>query len=308
MALSSAISSAGALLSSMGNWDGRERRIVGMPTAASRARARQKTIRIGLQALPPRRRPVQPGVARLEFLVESDTPVMPGIAVIIPCLNETELLPATLESLHLAFDAAGATAQIIVADGGSEDNSMDIAKAEGCQLVNSEQKQRAHQLNLGAGAGDARTELLWFVHADTRVPIEAVKQLRGVMKNPHVLGGGFCRRFDSASLTLQFGSLLADFRGRLCNIFYGDQAMFVRRSAFEQLGGFDESLDVAEDLDFSLRLRELGKVATLRPPVIGSARRFEKLGPREQLRKDRDFVKAWMAERGWSKWWRGRRS
>lgn len=231
---------------------------------------------------------------------------MPGIVAIIPCLNEAELLPATLKALRSSFATAGEDPQIIAVDGGSDDESVEIAKAAGCQVVISERQQRAHQLNLGAGTIETEADVLWFVHADTRVPTAAVKKLRAAMNHPAVLGGGFCRRFDSDSLSLRVGSLIADFRGRLCHFFYGDQAMFVRRSAFDEMQGFDESLNVAEDLDFSLRMRERGKVVALRPPVIGSARRFEKLGPREQMRRDRNFVKAWMAERGWRDWRRGK--
>lgn len=231
---------------------------------------------------------------------------MPGIVAIIPCLNEAELLPATLKALRTSFATAGEDPQIIVVDGGSDDESVEIAKAAGCQVVVSEHQQRAHQLNLGVGTIETEVDVLWFVHADTRVPNAAVKKLRTAMKNPTVLGGGFCRRFDSDSPSLGAGSFIADLRGYFWNFFYGDQAMFVRRSAFDEMQGFDESLDIAEDLDFSLRLRELGKVMALRPPVIGSARRFEKLGPREQMRRDRSFVKAWMAERGWRDWRRGK--
>lgn len=232
---------------------------------------------------------------------------MPGIAVIIPCLNEAELLPATLNALRSSFVIAGEDPQLIVVDGGSEDQSIEIASAAGCEVVDSERQQRAHQLNLGVKAIHPQADLLWFVHADTLVPPDAVKKLRTAMAKPSVLGGGFCRRFDSDSISLRVGSFVADLRGYFWNFYYGDQAMFVRRSAFEQLDGFDESLDKAEDLDFSLRLRELGKVATVRTPVVGSARRFEKLGAREQMRRDRDYVKAWMADRGWRDWRRGKR-
>ena len=227
---------------------------------------------------------------------------MPGIVVIVPCLNEAELLPATLEALRTAFDTANADARIILVDGGSDDNSVEIAKSQGCHVIDSDRRQRAHQLNLGARASGADHDVLWFVHADTRVPSGSVMQLRRSMDDQRILGGGFCRRFDSNSLTLFLGSLVADLRGSFWNYFYGDQAMFVRKSAFEKLGGFDESLDIAEDLDLSLRLRQSGKVVALRPPVIGSARRFEAQGAWRQMSRDRAYVKAWMADRGWHDW------
>lgn len=225
---------------------------------------------------------------------------MSRIAAIIPCLNEAQHLPGTLEALQTAFAAADMPAEVIVVDGGSSDASVDLANSRACRVILSDRKQRAHQLNLGARSTDA--EILWFVHADTRVPIAAVHNLRLAMRVPAVVGGGFCRRFDSDSLYLRWASRMAELRGRWWQYFYGDQAMFVRRSAYDQLGGFDESLDIAEDLDFSLRLRAIGKIATLTPPVIGSARRFEALGPRLQVRNDRRFVKHWMHVRGLRDW------
>ncbi len=231
---------------------------------------------------------------------------MPGIAVIIPCLNEAEHLPATLEALVGAQQVVtDDSVEMIVVDGGSADDSVTIAKSFGCRVIVSERQQRAHQLNLGVGATDA--EVLWFVHADTRIQPASLSVLASAMENPGIQGGGFCRRFAPSSIYLGWSSFVADQRGRISRYFYGDQAMFVRRSAFEALGGFNETLDVAEDLDFSLRLRELGKVITLPGPVIGSARRFVRLGAREQIRRDRRFVKAWMKEQGWSNWRTGRR-
>jgi len=227
---------------------------------------------------------------------------MSGIAVIIPCLNEAEQLPTTLSAVMKAREslAANCSVDVLVVDGGSNDNSVEISKNFGCRVITGDRQQRAHQLNLGAAATDA--ELLWFVHADTKIPTPSFTALARAMEDPTVLGGGFCRRFAPSSPYLSWTSFVADLRGRFWRYFYGDQAMFVRRSAFDALGGFDESLELAEDLDLSLRLRELGKIVTLRGPVIGSARRFDKLGAREQIHRDRQFVKTWMRERGWHNW------
>lgn len=231
---------------------------------------------------------------------------MSGIAVIIPCLNEAEHLPATLQALVEARESfANGSLEIIVVDGGSDDNSVAVAKEFDCRVIVSDRQQRAHQLNLGANATDA--DVLWCVHADTRVPPLSLSTLATAMENPEIQGGGFCRRFEPSSLYLNWSSFVADLRGRYWHYFYGDQAMFVRRSGFDALGGFDETLDVAEDLDFSLRLRQLGKIMALPGPVIASARRFDQRGPRQQIQRDRRYVKAWMKERGWSHWRRDKR-
>jgi len=245
------------------------------------------------------------GIARRCFVDEYGA--MPSIVVIIPCLNEAEQLPTTLKSLEKAREEFSEhSVEIIVVDGGSHDGSTAIAEEYSCRVIESDRQQRAHQLNLGVDATDS--EVLWFVHADTRIPPSSLAILTSAMENPEILGGGFCRRFSPSSLYLRWSSLVADLRGRFFHYFYGDQAMFVRRSAFDALGGFDEGLDIAEDLDFSLRLREMGKIITLPGPVIGSARRFAQLGARTQIRQDRQFVKAWMKDRGWSNWRRSRKA
>lgn len=247
-------------------------------------------------------------LASASFIADSGGAFMPGIAVIIPCLNEVQHLPATLKALSAASDAAIPPLEVIVVDGGSEDGSVAVAECHPCKVIVSQRRQRAHQLNLGAHAAlENGADVLWFVHADTSVPASAAAVVRAAMADHRVLGGGFCRRFDSSSVYLRWTSWVADLRGQLWRIFYGDQAMFVRGSAFETLNGFDEALDIAEDLDFSLRLRELGKIVALKPAVISSARRFEKLGPRKQIRLDRACVENLMRKGGWRYWRRGQR-
>ena len=194
------------------------------------------------------------------------------ISVIIPTLNEAESLPATLCRVH----ANSSGHEVLVVDGGSADETVNLAKAAGARVVNSPQPQRAAQMNLGAqhAGGDA----FLFLHADTWVNPGALEQIESALRNPAVAGGAFTRRFRSESAVLRLTCLLGEFRGLWLGWFLGDQGIFVRRSAFEQLGGFRD-LDLFEDLDFSRRLGRIGKVVTLRPSVVSSARRFARRGP-----------------------------
>jgi len=189
------------------------------------------------------------------------------ISVIIPVFNEATELPATLAALR----AQEALLEVILVDAGSTDSTAIIASEAGANIVFSPQRQRAAQMNLGAAA--ARGDALLFLHADTRLAPGALRTMEAAFQQKDVAGGGFARRFDSPSLILRATCALAEARTRICGWFFGDQAIFARRTVFTALGGFSE-WDVFEDLDFSRRLARVGRVVTLRPPVVSSARRF----------------------------------
>ena len=196
------------------------------------------------------------------------------ISIIIPALNEASTLIETLAAVRAA---AGSKAfEIIVADGGSTDETLELASARGCLCLRSLRAQRAAQVNLGAA--QARGEILLILHADTLLPPGALAGVASACGQTDVVGGGFARRYASRSRWLGLTCRLADMRNRWIGWHLGDQAMFVRRTVFAQLGGFRE-MDIFEDVDFSRRLRHVGSVVTLHPPVISSARRFIKQGP-----------------------------
>lgn len=194
------------------------------------------------------------------------------ISVIIPVFNESCCLPATLD----AIKQNESTHEIIVVDAGSSDGTIEVAVEHGANVVLSGVKQRASQMNRGAQS--ARGGVLLFLHADTRLPQNALTKIESVIVKRNVVGGAFARRYDSPSWFLRVTCALAGIRTRLSGWFLGDQAIFVRREVFESLGGF-RNFDLFEDLDFSRRIRREGRVATLRPPVISSARRFSLYGP-----------------------------
>lgn len=208
-------------------------------------------------------------------------PVMqPWLSVVIPAVNEARALPATLAPARFV----GCSCELIVVDGGSSDDTVAVARALGAKVFPGPQ-HRARQMNLGAR--EATGAILLFLHADTILPIGALPILRAAMADAAIVGGGFARRYDSPSLVLRTTCGLAQWRNRLLGWHLGDQAMFVRREIFEQLGGFLE-VDRFEDLDFSRRLKRRGRLATLRPAVVSSARRFARSGA--ALTTARDFL------------------
>lgn len=205
------------------------------------------------------------------------------ISVIIPTHNEAAYLPLTLK----AVAANGLQCEVIVADACSADATGELAAAGGAGVVESLLRNRGAQMNLGARS--ARGDALIFLHADTLLPPTALARIEAALENSAIIGGGFARRYDSNSLFLRTSCLLAEARSRLSGWFLGDQAIFVRREVFESLNGFPE-LALFEDLDFSRRMRRAGRVVTLRPPVVSSARRFTVRGPLRTTLSDFQFT------------------
>lgn len=201
------------------------------------------------------------------------------ISVIIPALDEADSLGQTIAAARSEKIAN----EILVVDAGSSDETIAIATAAGARVLPSQQRQRAHQLNLGAR--HARGQLLLFLHADTILPRNALELIEGALRDRRVAGGAFARRYASESRILRLTCFLARCRNQLIGWHLGDQAMFVRRATFFQLGGFLE-VDRFEDLDFSRRLRKIGRTVTLLPPVISSSRRFDRDGPARRTLQD----------------------
>ena len=187
------------------------------------------------------------------------------ISVIIPTLNESKTLASTLEHL-LPLGPE----EVLIADGGSTDGTLEIASRYPVQVVKS---GRGRGLQMNAGAGEARGEVLLFLHADSRVSAAGLAALRRALESGPWLGGAFHLKIDSPRTCLQWISRLANLRSRWLHLVYGDQAMFVRARVFEELGGF-ASLPICEDLEFYRRLKRRGPVLLLREETLTSPRRW----------------------------------
>jgi len=193
------------------------------------------------------------------------------ISVIIPTLNEAELLPATLHRLQ----ANRAPNEILVADGGSRDETTGLADKAGARVIHSPRRGRAAQMNLATTA--ARGEVFLFLHADTWLGPDALNQIAEALARPGIVGGGFARRFRSSSLFLRLSCAVGAWRSGCLGWFFGDQGIFVRRAVFKQVGGFRD-WPLFEDLDFSRRIAQVGQITMLRSNVVSSARRFAARG------------------------------
>lgn len=194
----------------------------------------------------------------------------PALSIVVPMLNEHASIAATLSALR----AGAPDAEIVVVDGGSDDDSKSIARVL-CDLLLEAPRGRANQLN--AGAARASGEVLAFVHADTIVPRSFAADIASAMRNPAVAGGRFDLKLDDPALPYQIIGWLISVRSRLSRTGTGDQAIFVRRQVFQRLGGFP-NLEICEDLDFARRLKRAGAVICLRSRVVTSARRWQRAG------------------------------
>lgn len=186
------------------------------------------------------------------------------ISVVIPALDEASRLPRLLAAL-------GGVGEVVVADGGSGDGTAELARASGAIVV---QAPRGRGRQLAAGALAATRPVLWFLHADVVPPPEAAPRLIGSLRDAAIVGGAFTiHTVHDGGVDYGLALRIADLRSRTTRLPYGDQGLFVRRTAYDAAGGFAE-VALMEDLDLSLRLRRVGRLVTVPVDLAVSGRRF----------------------------------
>ncbi|MCA1577109.1 MAG: TIGR04283 family arsenosugar biosynthesis glycosyltransferase [Acidobacteria bacterium] len=189
-----------------------------------------------------------------------------AISIIVPTLNEENSITQTLSALA----RLDGSVEVVVVDGGSDDETGQLVRACGVRLIESE---RGRGAQMHAGALATRGSVFWFLHADTSPPADAIKHILESLRDPRVVGGNFNVSFDSNRFSALYLTWLYR-RLRSVGLCYGDSAIFVTREAYERTGGF-KSLPIFEDLDFLRRLKRRGKFVHLSSTVITSGRRFE---------------------------------
>lgn len=191
------------------------------------------------------------------------------LSIIIPARDEADNLKKLLP--HLS--AMSQTIEIIVCDGGSDDDTIAIARSLGARVVC--EKGRGVQMN--AGAQIAGGAVLWFLHADSLPHPRSAAAIFRALQNPRVVGGNFRVRFDGDTLASRVFENIARVQRRF-GIYYGDSGTWLRREVFEELGGYRE-WPLFEDYDLARRLEEYcraGERRTIRlwPAIRVSSRRF----------------------------------
>lgn len=191
------------------------------------------------------------------------------ISIVIPVLNEAEHLSAKLLALQVLRDRC----QLIVVDGGSDDSSATLAEPLVDKLILSS-RGRARQMNAGAAQADA--EILLFLHADTRLPEQAIHWIIQALAQGYQWGR-FDVAFDSPKPVFKLIAFMMNQRSRLTGIATGDQTLFMTRAGFTAVGGFPE-IALMEDIAISRQLKKIGKPACIKDKVITAARRWQQHG------------------------------
>jgi rSAM/selenodomain-associated transferase 2 len=199
---------------------------------------------------------------------------MERISIIIPVLNEVKNIRVAIDSIFPSENT-----EVIVVDGGSSDGTIEVVKELGIMLLYST-AGRAAQMNLGAQ--NATSDILVFLHADTRLPLGYDDLIRTALGNicrsdRLPIAGAFALEIDDRSRHFRWVEWGVKYRSRFLKMPYGDQGIFLRAKVFDEVGGFPD-LPIMEDFELMRRLQKLGSVAIIEQPVITSARRWLQQG------------------------------
>lgn len=200
-------------------------------------------------------------------------------SIIIPVLHEAAGINPVIE--HLRTLQGESSREIIVVDGSTARDTLNAIKDKNVISITAN-KGRAMQMN--AGVSVAKGEILIFLHADTKLPSNALVRISEILRNRKYVGGAFDLKIDSATMFLRFMSFTANIRSRFTRIPYGDQVIFMRKEYFQKIGGFKE-IPLMEDVELMRRVRKVGgTIYILKEKVITSARKWEKEG----------FIRTWL--------------
>lgn len=193
------------------------------------------------------------------------------ISVIVPVLNEANLIVKTLSALQPLRQAGH---EVIVVDGGSHDATLSLSKPYTDRLIRS---SRGRSLQMNDGAKSANNEILLFLHADTLLPEGVDRFIIEGMEKEKRSWGRFDVKLSGTGPFFRIIEFLMNWRSRLSHIATGDQAIFVETDLFQSVGGFPE-IDLMEDIALCKVLKNHSRPLCLRQRVLTSSRRWEEKG------------------------------
>lgn len=208
---------------------------------------------------------------------------MPRISLVIPAFNEEEFLPALLDSVELArgrYAGGPREVEVIVADNSSTDRTAEIARSRGCVVAHVNKPVIAASRNGGARA--ATGDIVAFIDADCTIHPETFNVIDETMSSPKVIAGATSARFSRSSLGIAATALMGQIVFFFANLDIG--VVFCRKEDWEAVGGYNEDLKCAEDVEFLVALKKLGKtrgqkfVRARGARAVTSARKFDSRG------------------------------
>lgn len=210
-------------------------------------------------------------IRSMTTLFEIKNNTRPRISMIVPVWRDDALIPDLIRSTYSQKDLV----EWIIATVDPSEMLQNMARDSSLRLVECSMPSRGAQMN--AGAQVARGSLLCFHHADTEMTPAHLESLLAVEANPAVIGGAFHRRFDDRHRWMCQWEKSVQAINNWFGPVFGDQSIFVKSWLFHQMGGFAD-IPLMEDIEFSRRLRSLGRTRLLHPPISSSPRRFKHLG------------------------------
>lgn len=202
----------------------------------------------------------------------TSSPSAGDVAIIIPTLNEGPQIEACLDAVQRLRDP---TPAVVIADGGSTDETLAIARRRGVRIVSS---PPGRGTQIAAAVRDSSADIILVLHADATVEPDAVQRIhRALTANPRAAGGAVGMRFSTDGFGLSVTEFLNECRGAFGGASFGDQGQFFRRRLLEKTGGFPEQ-PLFEDVELSLRIRRSGSWLYLGGGVLASARRWIREG------------------------------
>ena len=190
------------------------------------------------------------------------------LSICIPTYNEASTISTLLQQLKVL------DCEIIIADGGSQDDTVNLAKAFSVTVLQGA-KGRAAQMALAAA--HASGDVLWFVHADSRFESNLSRQIQPLLNLSPIQWGRFDVRLDAQGMMFRIIETMINWRSKVTQVATGDQGIFVHRLLYQQLGGF-APIALMEDVELCKRLRKVSPIVCISSPIITSARRWQQKG------------------------------
>lgn len=197
-------------------------------------------------------------------------------SIIIPTLEEEQNIKGCIESIR---ENGVNDAEIILVDASSKDNTVVSAQRAGAHIdikvLVTKRQGLANQLNMGAQ--HAKGDILLFLHADCRLPSDALKKIAGFYDRygDKAVGGAFTMTLDGKRFFYKLFSLCGSIYSYITDTYFGDRAIFIKKSYFYSIGGYRD-IPIMSDVDFSRKMKKAGKVAQLTGPVVSDSRKFDR--------------------------------